>query len=181
MFFENVHQYFNLFRNFNGCYTDNKLLKFFFKKSYNLWFNDTSQYYYYFLSYYAVAISAGMILRHLLCNPDVHFRRQDKRRNIIDRYQHHAYSLPYYNHWLRNFSLGFKYSLIDNEADFQDQAEFCGLRPHRVQHYGRFPTFYEIPKYNVDNPTYEQNLHKHMQNYYESIGYLPKEEKEEED
>lgn len=171
IFFENVYQFFNFFRNFNGCYTDNKLLKFFFKKSYNSWFNDPSQYNYYFISYYAVAISFAVIFRNLLFNPDVHFRRQDKRRNIIDRDQHHAYSLPYYNHWLRNFSQSFKNTLIDNEPDYQEEDPWS-FRPKRTLFYARFPLFFEIPKYSVDTATYEQNSYKHMQDYYKTIGYI---------
>ncbi|CXI88103.1 conserved Plasmodium protein, unknown function [Plasmodium berghei] len=177
--FHNAQHYFNAFRNFNGCYTDNKLLKYFFKKSYNTWFNDPSQYNYYFISYYAVAISFGVVLRHILFNPDVHFRRQDKRRNIIDRYQHHAYSLPYYNHWLRNFSQSFKSSIIDNEPDYQE-VDPLSFRPKRTSFYARFPFFFEIPKYNVDNPHYEKNSHTYMQEYYESIGYIPTPENTEE-
>lgn len=175
LIFQNAQHYFNFFRNFNGCYTDNKLLKFFFKKSYNNWFNDPSQYNYYFISYYAVALSMCIILRNLLFNPDVHFRRQDKRRNIIDRYQHHAYSLPYFNHWLRNFSQSFKSSLIDNEPDYQD-VDPWSFRPNRIQFYGRFPFFFEIPKYHIDDPTFDKNSYKYMQNYYEEIGYVQKSE-----
>ncbi|CAD2099866.1 conserved Plasmodium protein, unknown function [Plasmodium vinckei lentum] len=170
--FHNAQHYFNAFRNLNGCYTDNKLLKYFFKKSYNNWFNDPSQYNYYFISYYASAISVAVVLRNLLFNPDVHFRRQDKRRNIVDRYQHHAYSLPYYNHWLRNFSQSFKSSLIDNEPDYQE-VDPLSFRPKRTLFYGRFPFFFEIPKYNVDDPYHEKNSHKYMQEYYKNIGYIP--------
>ncbi|VWU49523.1 conserved protein, unknown function [Hepatocystis sp. ex Piliocolobus tephrosceles] len=173
LIFENANHYFKVFRNFNGCYSDNKLLKFFFKKSYNSWFNDPSQYSYYFISYFSVAVAGTVVLRHLLFNPDVHFRRQDKRRNIIDRYQHHAYSLPYFNHWLRNFSLSFKNSLIDNEPDYQDNDPWS-FRPNRVPCYARLPFFFEIPKYHVDDPNYEKNSHKNMQKYYEDIGYVKK-------
>ncbi|KAL8439266.1 hypothetical protein Efla_007399 [Eimeria flavescens] len=104
-----------------------------------------------------VAIATSM--RHLLFNPDVHFRRGDSRKLTVDRWQTSLYSLPYFNSRIRNFSISFVNSWVDNEPDYQPPHPW-GIRPDRHMHYARFPLALCQPhRYTVDDPTYEQRLY----------------------
>ncbi|EPR57524.1 NADH-ubiquinone reductase complex 1 MLRQ subunit [Toxoplasma gondii TgCatPRC2] len=153
--------------------TDHIVVDMYAKKFYKAYFADPVQYNYLFVSFFAVGCAATMCLRHLMLNPDICVRRGDARRHFIDRWQHHLYSLPYYNHYLRNFALRFQNSIVDNEPDYLGSHPW-GVRPKRGLNYGRLPfTFMNPYRYFVDDPQYVNTLHDSMEKHYEALGYYP--------
>ncbi|KAF8820318.1 hypothetical protein IE077_003293 [Cardiosporidium cionae] len=161
-----------IYRNWNGRYGDPMLVDYFFNKSLEQWYGDIPSYSYWWVSLTALGMAVGVSSRHFLFNPDVGIRRSEQRRSIVDRWQRHMYALPYFNHFLRVFSLQFATSFIDNEPDFNAKHAWK-IRPDRNLFYGRFPLVLSAPKYHVDDPSYINCSHEMMEKYYESVGYYP--------
>lgn len=162
-----------VFSNFATRGTDHQVMDFLCKKFYRAYFCDAVQYNYLFVSFFAVGMAVTMCVRHLMMNPDVCVRHGDARREIIDRWRLHLYSVPYYNHFLRNWSLHFLNSFIDNEPDYLGHHPW-GLRPKRSLAYCRYPfTFMNPFRYFVDDPTYKETLHASVEKRYEKMGYYP--------
>lgn len=71
VFFRDVHHLRQICKNLTNNFTDKKLQDFFFQRTYRLWFNDPTQYVYYFLSYLTVGVSVVVGFHQLMGNPDV--------------------------------------------------------------------------------------------------------------
>ncbi|OEH77093.1 NADH-ubiquinone reductase complex 1 mlrq subunit [Cyclospora cayetanensis] len=187
MIFKNAAHFRQFFQNWNGRCMDHKTLDLLCKKSYKVYFCDPIMYNYLFLSALAVGTAAACSFRHLLFNPDVHFRRGDARKLIVDRWQKSLYSLPYFNSRLRNYAISFANSWIDNEHDFQGDHPW-GVRPERRFSFARFPLTMNQPnKYFVDDPCYEERSHAAREKYFKAsrhagaeIGYYNVREEQEE-
>merc|ERR1712224_325329 len=111
---------------------------------------------------------------HALCNPDVTYRKQEMRKHQPDRERQHAYSLPYYNHQIRNISAKYRWIMCDNEPDWGDDCP-SGTRPQRQQTH-RLPLFgsvfnYINYRYTMDDPMFTTNSYRNMSAMYHKIGY----------
>merc|ERR1719291_569026 len=63
-------------------------------------------------------------------NPDIYGRQQEVRKPLPDRHRQWAFSLPFFNHRMRNFTAKYKWCMIDNEPDWNDFHPI-GYRPNR--------------------------------------------------
>lgn len=165
-----------IFNAWSGSHSDPILGDFFFKKSVKVWCCDPVQYSYWFISMMACGVCGAVFMRHTYFNPDMYFRKAEMRRNIVDRHTTHAFSLPFFNHRLRNWSQIWNTSVIDNEADYAAEHPW-GIRPKRVLHYARFPLFFSAHKYLVDAPLSNHNDIEAI--YREHYGTAEEEEAEE--
>ncbi|BAM39090.1 conserved hypothetical protein [Theileria orientalis strain Shintoku] len=169
-FFRDVHHLRQVCKNLTNNFTDKRLQDFFFHRSYRLWFNDPTQYVYYFLGYCTIGVTLVMSFHHLMGNPDVTGRTRHLRNQVPDRHMLHAHSIPFFNHALRNYSQRFTASLVDNEHDYAKDMPYA-FRQTREKHYGRFPFIYSAPRYFVDTPEYENTLHDNVEKRYRDMGY----------
>lgn len=171
--FKDVHHLRQICKNVTNCNTDKRLQDFFFQRTYRLWFNDSTQYVYYWLSAVTVGVAVVVGFHELDGNPDVTGRARHLRLQIPDRLMLHAHAIPYYNHSLRNFAMRFTASLVDNEHDYSKETTY-DYRPNREKHYGRYPFVWSALKYFDGCPEYERTLHKNVEATYKEIGYYGK-------
>ncbi|KAK2197762.1 hypothetical protein BdWA1_000765 [Babesia duncani] len=163
--FKDVHHLRQICKNLTIGFTDKRLQDFFFHRTYKTWFNDSTQYPYYFLTYLTIGVSVISGFHQLMGNPDVTGRAHHLRLPLPDRHELNAHAIPFYNHALRNFALRFTGSLVDNEHDYGQDISYA-YRPKREKHYGRYPFVLSAPKYFVDCPEHERTLHSNMEEYY---------------
>eukprot|EP00389_Voromonas_pontica_P003546 GDKH01005234.1.p1 GENE.GDKH01005234.1~~GDKH01005234.1.p1 ORF type:complete len:196 (-),score=17.63 GDKH01005234.1:300-887(-) len=170
-----------------GLYTsrifDPMIKRYMWAKFRNHWYADSTYYPYFFLTAAGAGIVMGVSARHFLFNPDVYVRFGEKRLSLPDRHFQHSYSLPYYNHHLRNYVARFRWSLIDNEPDYSGQAHPWGIRPTRTTSPTRMwlMSTCAYGKYHIDDPLFERNSHMGMNQMFEEMGYYPKVEAEDDD
>mmetsp|Transcript_63926 Transcript_63926/g.125845 ORF Transcript_63926/g.125845 Transcript_63926/m.125845 type:complete len:214 (+) Transcript_63926:87-728(+) len=154
--------------------TDPTLADFFYEKFLHAWFGDAPSYNYWFVTQLAMGAAVGIVSRHLFFNPDVYGRQQEVRKPMPDRHRQWAYSLPYYNHRMRNFVTKYKFALIDNEPDYSDFHP-VGYRPNRKQIHRRpYMWVFSIPRYTCQDPLFTSVTHANMNRIYEEIGYQKK-------
>lgn len=97
--------------------------------------------------------------------------KQELRKPLPDRHRQWTYSLPFYNHNLRNSVASYRASFIDNEPDWIDKHPL-GYRPNRKQGHKRAPFWIlTIPRYTIQDPLYTSTTHENMNAIYEEIGY----------
>ena len=155
---------------FNFTAQDPMMQEFLFRRSL-VFAYDVPAYNYIFFAVFGAGYCAGILLRHLLFNPDVYHRRQELRKPYPDRQRQYAYSLPYYNSRARNFAAKWRNSLIDNEPDWLDNSP-AGLRPERKQTHRRMPLLLQsIPMYFEEDPLYTSVSHENMGKLYREMGY----------
>merc|ERR1719159_1098531 len=151
--------------------TDPTIADFFYEKWLHAWVGDAPSYNYWWVTSFAMGAMIGILTRHWFFNPDLYGRRQESRKPMPDRYRQWAFSLPYFNHRMRNFTTKYKWCMIDNEADWADYHPI-GYRPNRKQIHRRPWTWcYTIPRYLCQDPLVTSVTHENMTKIYEEIGY----------
>mmetsp|Transcript_27858 Transcript_27858/g.60705 ORF Transcript_27858/g.60705 Transcript_27858/m.60705 type:complete len:197 (-) Transcript_27858:66-656(-) len=151
--------------------TDPTINDFFFELFLRKWFADGPSYNYAFISIGAFGACIGILGRGVFCNPDVMFRKQEVRKPLPDRHRQWTYSLPFFNHRLRNWTTAYKSCMIDNEPDWADKHPL-GYRPNRKQNFRRpYMWVFSIPRYQIQDPLYTSCLHDNMNAIYEEVGY----------
>lgn len=143
-------------------------------KSVKSWCADVPHYNYWYCSVVSFTVSIAFMLRHVYFNPDFMYRREDKRHHMQDRHRLHSYSLPYYNHRLRNISVKYLWMVVDNEHDYGHACP-SGIRPHRG-HCHRRPLMINVFNYfnymyPMEDPLFTTNSHENMCEMYHNIGY----------
>ncbi|CAE7498133.1 Cluap1 [Symbiodinium pilosum] len=160
--------------------TDPTLADFFFESYLRAFFADPPSYNYWFISIAAFGACIGILSRQIFFNPDVMFRYQEKRKPLPDRHRQWTYSLPFFNHRLRNMCCKYKACLIDNEPDWADYHPL-GYRPNRKQSNRRpYMWILTIPRYTMEDPLYTSVTHENMNRIYEEVGYTKPAKTEEE-
>jgi hypothetical protein len=153
--------------------TDPFLQDFFFKRAVFQLSCDPNMYPMYGLCSLSFGIMVGSLMRHMLFNPDVYFRRQENKKPMPDRVRQFTYALPFYNHQLKNWCAKYRWQFIDNEPDYAD-AHPGGLRPYRQQSpYMCYSFGISMPfgRYTTDDPMYTTVSHKNMCDIYAKAGY----------
>eukprot|EP00922_Rhytidocystis_sp_ex-Travisia-forbesii_P019054 GHVS01028278.1.p1 GENE.GHVS01028278.1~~GHVS01028278.1.p1 ORF type:complete len:184 (-),score=8.96 GHVS01028278.1:268-819(-) len=169
-----------VFSNWQMDFNDPLILNYFFRRSVNTCFNEPPHYHYWWLTWVSVGVYSAVTFRYFLCSPQTMFRPLEKSRNPLDRWKLDLYSLPYFNHWLRNYASIWTNSLADNEPDWQCHHPW-GIRPERGMSHRRFWLFLCTPhRYFIDDPNYEAIMHKNVEKRYEALGYYKCREKQEE-
>merc|ERR1719221_883474 len=113
----------------------------------------------------------GILSRHWFYNPDLYGRNQERRKPMPDRFRQYTYSIPYFNSRIRNQVTRYKWAMIDNEPDFNDNHPL-GYRPNRKQSHRRPPLWcFSVPRYSCEDPLYSSTLHANMEQMYQEIGY----------
>merc|ERR1712113_1166999 len=97
--------------------TDPTIADFFYEKWLQAWAGDAPSYNYWFVTSFAMGCMVAILTRHWFFNPDLHGRKQEQRKHMPDRHRQWAFSLPYFNHRLRNMSAKYRWCMIDNEPD----------------------------------------------------------------
>lgn len=162
-----------LFRNWGLDTNDPLITNFFFRKSLRVNLEDPPLYNYWLLTWLSCGCLTAVVTRYFIGGPDTMFRHTEKARNPLDRWKLHLYSLPYFNHRLRNYAVTWGNTWIDNEPDYQLHHPW-GLRPQRSVQHRRFWLAFSNPhRYCVDNPMYENCMHKNVEKRYEDLGYYP--------
>eukprot|EP00927_Polykrikos_kofoidii_P052360 TRINITY_DN4615_c0_g1_i1.p1 TRINITY_DN4615_c0_g1~~TRINITY_DN4615_c0_g1_i1.p1 ORF type:complete len:201 (-),score=10.87 TRINITY_DN4615_c0_g1_i1:399-1001(-) len=151
--------------------TDPTIADFFYEKWLHAWVGDAPSYNFWFVTSFAMGCMVGILSRHWFFNPDLYGRRQEFKKPLPDRHRQWSYSIPYYNHRLRNCVTKYKWCLIDNEPDYNDNIP-SGIRPNRKPIHRRpYMWIFSIPRYNIEDPLYTSCLHANMNEIYEEIGY----------
>merc|ERR1712107_596000 len=154
--------------------TDPTIADFFYEKWLHAWVGDAPSYNYWWVTSFAMGSMVGILSRHWFFNPDLYGRRQENKKPLPDRHRQWSYSLPYYNHRLRNMSNKYKWCMIDNEPDWNDKHPL-GYRPNRKQIHRRpWMWCFTVPRYNIQDPLYTTVTHENMNRMYEEIGYQKK-------
>merc|ERR1719230_1516751 len=139
--------------------TDPTIADFFFEKWLHAWVGDAPSYNYWFCTSMAMGCMVAILSRHWFFNPDLYGRRRENQKPMPDRHRQWSYSLPYFNHRLRNECTKYKFAFIDNEPDYSDKHP-AGYRPDRKQCHRRPPLFvFTIPRYTCQDPLYTSTLH----------------------
>lgn len=156
---------------FIKCPADPAHFDYFFYKSMRHWICDVPSFNYIFVSVASLVIAFSSLFRHLACNPDVTFRKQERHKPLPDRYRQFSYSLPFYNHRMRNIMIKYKWIFIDNEPDYADEY-LPGYRPDRFASHKR-PPFWCITnkKYRCDDPMQSACSTYNMEKIYKKEGY----------
>ena len=161
--------------------TDPMIADFFYEKWLHSWTDDTPSYNYWFVTSMAMGCMVAILSRHYFFNPDLYGRQQEVRKPMPDRHRQWTYSLPYYNHRLRNCVGKFRHAFIDNEPDWADNHPL-GYRPNRKGIHRRpYLWVYTIPRYTIEDPLYTSCLFSSIEPMYQEIGYTKKAKTEEED
>jgi len=163
--------------------TDPTISDKFYEMMLHAWFADPPSYNYWWVTSMAMGCMVGILTRHWFFNPDLYGRRQESKKPFPDRHRQFSYSLPYFNHRLRNIVCKYKFCMIDNEPDWADQHPL-GYRPDRLQTHRRpYMWCFTIPRYTCQDPLYTSTLHGNMEKIYQEIGYTkkPKTDEDEED
>jgi len=151
--------------------TDPTIADFFYEKWLVAWVADTPSYPFWWVTQMAMGLMVAILYRHWFFNPDLYGRRQESKKPMPDRHRQWSYSLPYYNHRLRNLATKWKFAFIDNEPDFSDWHP-AGYRPNRKQCHYRPPLWvWNIPQYTCQDPLYSSTLHDNMNRIYHKMGY----------
>jgi len=161
--------------------TDPTIADFFYEKWLHSWVGDAPSYNYWFITSMAMGLMVAILSRHWFFNPDIYARQQEMRKPMPDRHRQWTYSLPFYNHRLRNFVSKYRHAFIDNEPDWADKHPL-GYRPNRKAIHCR-PYFwvYTIKRYTIEDPLFTSCTFDNMERIYQEIGYTKKEKTEEED
>lgn len=161
--------------------TDPAIADFFFENYLHAWVAHVPSFNKWFISIMAFGAAMGIMTRHVYFNPDVHVRYQERRKPLPDRHRQWSYSLPYFNHRLRNISAKYRWALIDNEPDWADKHPL-GYRPNRQQSIRRpYLWMFTVPRYAIEDPLFTSVTHENMNRIYEEIGYTKKPKTGEED
>lgn len=133
---------------------------------------DVPSYHYYGISSFSFGVAMASCFRHLFFNPDIYVRKQENKKPWPDRHRQFSYSLPYFNHRLRNISRKYRHCFIDNEPDWIDNHPL-GYRPNgQATHKRCFMAFlFTIPMYRIEDPLYTSTTFKNFNKIYEDIGY----------
>mmetsp|Transcript_54095 Transcript_54095/g.137404 ORF Transcript_54095/g.137404 Transcript_54095/m.137404 type:complete len:214 (+) Transcript_54095:20-661(+) len=154
--------------------TDPTIADYFFEKWVRDWCADAPSYNYWWVTSFAMGAMVGILSRHWFFNPDLYGRRQESRKPLPDRHRQWSYSLPYFNHRMRNFVAKYKWCMIDNEPDWADYHPI-GYRPNRKQIHRRpYMWVFTVPRYTCEDPLYTSVTHENMNRIYEEIGYSKK-------
>mmetsp|Transcript_82074 Transcript_82074/g.129241 ORF Transcript_82074/g.129241 Transcript_82074/m.129241 type:complete len:212 (-) Transcript_82074:219-854(-) len=161
--------------------TDPTISDFFYEKMLHAWFADPPSYNYWWVTSMAMGLMVGILSRHWFFNPDLYGRRQESKKPMPDRYRQYSYSLPYYNHRLRNMCSKYRWCLIDNEPDWADKHPL-GYRPDRKAIHRRPWLFmFTVPRYACQDPLMTSCSHENMEKIYQEIGYTKKPKGEEDE
>eukprot|EP00933_Yihiella_yeosuensis_P009482 TRINITY_DN1153_c0_g1_i5.p1 TRINITY_DN1153_c0_g1~~TRINITY_DN1153_c0_g1_i5.p1 ORF type:complete len:202 (-),score=36.59 TRINITY_DN1153_c0_g1_i5:96-701(-) len=161
--------------------TDPTIADFFYEKWLHAWVADPPSYNYWFVSIMAFGACIGILTRQIYFNPDVYYRKQEVKKPLPDRHRQWTYSLPFFNHRLRNMVTKFKWAFIDNEPDWADKHPL-GYRPNRKPCHRRpYMWVLTVPRYTCQDPLFTSVTHENMCKIYEEIGYTKAPKKEEED
>jgi len=160
--------------------TDPLQADYFFDKFLHAWYMDPAMYVYWFCSFAGLTFAFGYMFRKFLFDPHMYFKKSEHRRPLPDRHRQWTYSLPYYNHHLRNLASMHRWCLIDNEPDCCNEHPL-GIRPNRVTAPERHFWAFTVPRYHVDDPNFERNSFKSMEKMYRDMGYYKCRETEEEE
>jgi len=156
--------------------TDPTIADFFYEKWLHGWCCDTPSFAFIWVSIMAFGCSIGSLTRHFFFNPDVYGRYQESRKPLPDRHRQWSFSLPYFNHRLRNMMGKYRWSLIDNEPDWADKHPL-GYRPDRKEIHRRAPLWnFTVPRYTCEDPLHTSVSHDNMNRIYEEIGYQKKDQ-----
>merc|ERR1712226_702633 len=129
---------------------------------------------YWFITSLAMGAMVGILTRHWFFNPDLYGRLQESRKPMPDRHRQWTYSLPYFNHRLRNMATKYKWCMIDNEPDWNNNPPI-GYRPNRKPiHCRPWMWIFTIPRYTCEDPLYTSCSHANMNRIYEEIKYQKK-------
>merc|ERR550537_1327865 len=119
----------------------------------------------------ACGLCFGQLSRLWLCNPDVYGRRQEFKKPLPDRHRQWTYSLPFFNHRLRNMVTKYKWCFIDNEPDYGD-VHPLKYRPDRKPIHRRcWIMMFSIPRYQIQDPLYTSTTYANISAMYKEIGY----------
>mmetsp|Transcript_70978 Transcript_70978/g.161232 ORF Transcript_70978/g.161232 Transcript_70978/m.161232 type:complete len:211 (-) Transcript_70978:99-731(-) len=154
--------------------TDPTIADYFYEKWLHAWVGDAPSYNYWFVTAFAMGSMVGILPRHWFFNPDIYGRQQEVRKPMPDRYRQYSFSLPFYNHRLRNMSTKYKWCMIDNEPDWADYHPL-GYRPNRKPIHRRpYMWCFTVPRYTCEDPLFTSVTHANMNAIYEEIGYTKK-------
>lgn len=154
--------------------TDHTIADFFYEKWLHAWVGDCPSYAYWWVSNMAFGACIGILSRNVFFNPDTYWRQQEARKPLPDRHRQWSFSLPFYNHRLRNTVAKYRWCLIDNEPDWVDNHPL-GYRPNRKQCHKRpLMWIFTVPRYNIEDPLWTSVTNKNMNRIYEEIGYTKK-------
>jgi len=154
--------------------TDPTIADFFYEKWLHAWAGDAPSYNYWFVTSFAMGCMVGILSRHWFFNPDLYGRKQESRKPFPDRHRQFAFSLPYFNHRLRNCSAKYRWCMIDNEPDWADFHP-AGYRPNRKCHFKRpYLWCFTVPRYAIEDPLFTSVTHENMNRIYEDMGYSKK-------
>lgn len=155
---------------FNKSTHDPVLTDFFAGHFIKQWYADPPSYNYWVQMTIGFTLAILSISRHLFFNPDVYVRHQEMRKPQADRVRQHAYSLPFFNHQVRNRCCKYRRVYVDNEPDFADNHEL-GYRPNRKQVPGRMYCVFSCSRYAEEDPWYTTSSHANMSKMYQDLGY----------
>merc|ERR1719230_78830 len=150
--------------------TDPTIADFFYEKFVVAWAGDVPSYNYWWVTTVAMGAAFGILTRHWFFNPDIYGRKQETKKPFPDRFRQFSYSLPYYNHQLRNMVAPYRWAFIDNEPDWADKHPL-GYRPNRMQGHKRPPFFVLCaPRYRMEDPLYSSTTYENMCRIYDEVG-----------
>merc|ERR1719231_932901 len=113
----------------------------------------------------------AFVSRHWFFNPDIYARQQEVRKPMPDRHRQWAFSLPFYNHRMRNFVSKYRHAFIDNEPDWADHHPL-GYRPDRkCSHKRPWMWIFTIPRFTIEDPLFTSVSHENFNRIYNEIGY----------
>merc|ERR1712194_796224 len=135
------------------------------------WTRDAPSFQFVWLTMCAMGLMVAQLFRQIFYNPDVYFRRQECKKPMQDRHRQWSYSLPYYNHHMRNMAVKYKFAFVDNDWNWNDEHPL-GYRPNRG-HSHRRPMFwvYTCTRYTCEDPLLESTRYENFNKIYEEVGY----------
>mmetsp|Transcript_73206 Transcript_73206/g.145202 ORF Transcript_73206/g.145202 Transcript_73206/m.145202 type:complete len:201 (+) Transcript_73206:63-665(+) len=161
--------------------TDPTIADFFYEKWLHAWVGDAPSYNYWWVTACAMGAAVGILSRHWFFNPDIYGRKQEVKKPMPDRYRQWSFSLPYFNHGLRNCMAKYRWCMIDNEPDWADYHPL-GYRPNRKAIHRRpYMWCFTVPRYAIEDPLFTSVSHANMNAIYEEIGYTKKPKSEDDD
>lgn len=155
---------------FMKTHTDPVISDYFYARAVKDWCGDVPSYNYWVQMTIGFVLAVMSCSRHMFFNPDVYVRRQEVRKPYIDRVRQWSYSLPFFNHQLRNRAARHRRDYIDNEPDWADHHA-AGYRPDRHQLNSRMYTVLSVTRYAEEDPYFTTNSHENMGRIYRDAGY----------